>query len=196
MCATAVRVRATTTANTGGVGGAGVGVGRPGGVEVGVGIGGVTVSPHPAHPSQKQKQKNNTSCLRPYNDDKDNTKIKNQKNKTKNKQNETGEDSGVARDMSARQGWCPEVGEGEVSPTPSCPSLLLPLHQLVARAGRLVVLYCELRGPVDSHGPEQAAAAQLEEIHQVPEAAVAAERRREKERENVVIPVARPSLLV
>lgn len=81
---------------------------------MGVGIGGVTVSPHPAHPSQKQKQKNNTSCLRPYNDDKDNTKIKNQKNKTKNKQNETGEDSGVARDMSARQGWCPEVGEGEV----------------------------------------------------------------------------------
>lgn len=51
--------------------------------------------------------------------------------------------------------------------------VILPLHQLVARAGRLVVFYCVLRGPVYRHGPEQAAAAELEEIHQVPEATVA-----------------------
>lgn len=100
----------------------------------------------------------------------------------KNKQ--TGEDSCVARDVSARQ-VVPRGGGGEGSsfhPPLPLPSLL-PLHQLVARAGRLVILYCELRGPVHRHGPEQATAAQLEEIHQVPEAAVAAERWRERGRE-------------
>lgn len=51
--------------------------------------------------------------------------------------------------------------------------VILPLHQLVARAGRLVVFYCVLRGPVYRHGPEQTTAAELEEIHQVPEATVA-----------------------
>lgn len=60
-----------------------------------------------------------------------------------------------------------------------------PLHQLVARTGRLVVFYCELRGPVDRHGSEQAAATQLEEIHQVPEAAVATGRRRRRRGELV-----------
>lgn len=87
----------------------------------------------------------------------------------------TGEDSGVTRDVSARL-VVPRGGRGgggSFHPPLPHPSLL-PLHQLVARAGRLVVLYCELRGPVHRHGPEQATAAQLKEIHQVPEAAVAA----------------------
>lgn len=59
---------------------------------------------------------------------------------------------------------------------------LLPLHQLVARARRLVVFYCVLRGPVHRHGPEKAAAADLEEIDEVSEAAMATERRSDGEK--------------
>lgn len=55
---------------------------------------------------------------------------------------------------------------------------ILPLHQLVARAGRLVVFYCVLRCPVYRHGPEQATAADLEEIYKVPETTVAGKERR------------------
>lgn len=61
--------------------------------------------------------------------------------------------------------------------------VILPLHQLVARAGRLVVFYCVLRGPVYCHGPEQAAAADLEEVYKVPETTVAEEGERGRERE-------------
>lgn len=64
----------------------------------------------------------------------------------------------------------------------SSSSPLLPLHQLVARARRLVVFYCVLRGPVHRHGPEEAAAADLEEIDEVSEAAVATRRRSDRER--------------
>lgn len=46
------------------------------------------------------------------------------------------------------------------------------LHQLVARPGRLVVVYRVLRGPVHDHRPKQAAAAQLEEVYEVPETSV------------------------
>lgn len=56
---------------------------------------------------------------------------------------------------------------------------VLPLHQLVARATRLVVFYCVLRGPVHRYGPDQTAAADLEEIYEVSDAAVAVERERE-----------------
>lgn len=56
---------------------------------------------------------------------------------------------------------------------------ILPLHQLVARAGCLVVFYCVLRGPVYRHGPEQAATADLEEIYKVPETTVAGEEKGE-----------------
>lgn len=49
------------------------------------------------------------------------------------------------------------------------------LHQLVAWARRLVVLYCVLRGPVHRHGPDQAAAANLKEVYEVPDAAVTEE---------------------
>lgn len=52
------------------------------------------------------------------------------------------------------------------------------LHELVAGARRLVVLYCVLRGPVHGHGPDQAAAADLEEIDQVSDATVATREQR------------------
>lgn len=65
-------------------------------------------------------------------------------------------------------------------PTLCCPSLFflfiqrfLSLHQLVAWAGRLVVVYCVLRGPVHSHRPDQATAADLKEIYEISDAAVA-----------------------
>lgn len=54
------------------------------------------------------------------------------------------------------------------------------LHQLIAWARRLVVFYCVLRGPVHRYGPNQAAAADLEEIYEVPDAAVAEDRQRQK----------------
>lgn len=57
---------------------------------------------------------------------------------------------------------------------------ILPLHQLVARAGRLVIFYCVLRGPVYRHGPEQAATADLKEIYKVPKATMAGEGEGEK----------------
>lgn len=73
------------------------------------------------------------------------------------------------------------------SPLPPPPhisssSRLLPLHQLVARARRLVIFYCVLRGPVHRHGSEEAAAADLEEIDEVSEAAVATRRRSDGEK--------------
>lgn len=59
--------------------------------------------------------------------------------------------------------------ENNIDPISVIPLLL---HQLVSGAGRLVVLYCVLRGPVHRHGPDQAAAAHLEEIYQVPDASM------------------------
>lgn len=53
--------------------------------------------------------------------------------------------------------------------------VILPLHQLVAWARRLVIFYCVLCGPVYRHGPEQATTADLKEVCKVPETAVAGE---------------------
>lgn len=61
------------------------------------------------------------------------------------------------------------------SPFPLHP-LTPPLHQLVARARRLVVFYCVLCGPVHRDGPDQAAAADFKEIYEVSDAAVTTER--------------------
>lgn len=47
-----------------------------------------------------------------------------------------------------------------------------PLHQLIARAGTLVILNGELACPVHSAGSAQPTAAALEEVHRVAEAAV------------------------
>lgn len=61
------------------------------------------------------------------------------------------------------------VGGGPPRPGPRSSDVL---HQLVARPGRLVVVYRVLRGPVHDHRPKQAAAAQLEEVYEVPETSV------------------------
>lgn len=58
------------------------------------------------------------------------------------------------------------------------PSRSFTLHQLVSRAGRLVILYCVLRGPVHRHRPKQTAAPQVKEIDEVPHTAVTARRER------------------
>lgn len=51
------------------------------------------------------------------------------------------------------------------------------LHQLVSRAGRLVIIYCVLRGPVHRHRPKQTAAPQVKEIDKVPHTAMTAQRK-------------------
>lgn len=65
-----------------------------------------------------------------------------------------------------RDGGGAEGGEGCVL----CVSKRL--HELVARARCLVVLYCVLSGPVHRDGPQETAAAQLEEVNEVSHAAV------------------------
>lgn len=74
-------------------------------------------------------------------------------------------------------GGC-EEGNPKLCSWPPRPLRAPALHQLIARARRLVVFYCVLRGPVHRDGPDQAAAADLEEIYEVPDAAVAEERRK------------------
>lgn len=61
-------------------------------------------------------------------------------------------------------------------PFPLHPLTPPPLHQLVARARRLVVFYCVLCGPVHRDGPDQAAAADFKEIYEVSDAAMTTER--------------------
>lgn len=61
-------------------------------------------------------------------------------------------------------------------PFPLHPLTPPPLHQLVARARRLVIFYCVLCGPVHRDGPDQAAAADFKEIYEVSDAAVTTER--------------------
>lgn len=71
----------------------------------------------------------------------------------------------------------------------------LPLNQLVARARRLVVFYCVLCGPVHRHGPEQTAAADLEEIYEVSKAAVAGEGQREREKGRKLVALLRNDMI-
>lgn len=89
----------------------------------------------------------------------------------------------ITQICSPEEGWRGRVRVVHLSihalltlPSPLHPRTPPPLHQLVARARRLVVFYCVLCGPVHRDGPDQAAAADFKEIYEVSDAAVTAER--------------------
>lgn len=89
----------------------------------------------------------------------------------------------ITQICSPEEGWRGRVRVVHLSihalltlPFPLHPLTPPPLHQLVARARRLVVFYCVLCGPVHRDGPDQAAAADFKEIYEVSDAAVTTER--------------------